>query len=166
MKGVYSRNANTQVMNFLRARPGEKFSAAQIERETGVPNDVVRTILNTKFHDGRYGVRREDRHAHGGPAFCVYSIGPDEPVAGDGPEREVTRWMRRHPRAARPSVIAQQTGVPVKQVARMLGRWCEDGTAVRCALPLHKGVDAYEYRLALVPLGVTRARPWVAGISP
>jgi hypothetical protein len=167
--GKYRRNAYAAVMQFLRARQGQKFSAAQVSSATGVPTDEARMYLDMRANIGGSRVRREARPTEVGNTLIahMYWIGEEDPAPGfEGNDAaQLRRWMRRHGRATRPSAIAKATGLDPKAIAKLLNAWHEEGTVVRCEIVGGKGPDRFEYRMALAPVRGPRAQPWVSGVS-
>lgn len=147
----------------LRAHPGVKFSPTTLSRITGHSvRDVTRALAAARG-DPRLGIHRE-LGVCPGASKAVYWVTDKEDVPADTVEgRQIARWLARHRKAARPSVIASAVGMDPAVVARELEEWANRGAAVRCELVTREGIDRFEYRLSEVAgvlLGRAGSRPY------
>ncbi len=149
MSTSHPKGIAAAVFGFLRAHAGKRFTPPQLARQTGFDARSIQHLLTTRYHDGRYRLQRERTRLTGNSdSFRFWLQDPLSLEARTVEENVVGRWMLRHDRAVRPSVIAKAVDIEPCLVARILDRWTDEGKAVRCFLPLRRGHDRYEYRLA------------------
>jgi hypothetical protein len=144
------RRASTvsgDTLQFLREFAGQKFTAEELAARIDHDEKQVFRTLVARYHDGRYGLRRERGW---GFKFRWWVIEVGE-FAAAGEERAIAKWMTKHRIAARPSQIAAGVHLEISEVAKILERWNGDFAVIRCELPLRSGCDRFEYRLAHAP---------------
>jgi hypothetical protein len=134
------------VMEFLRLHRGERFTARRLAMRLGHPEKLVRDMLDEKYQEGRVGLMRE--HACADPRTAQYWLIDVVRVEISREAIAIERWMRRHPLAVRPSILARALHVDASVIAEQLEAWAASGSAVRCELPLREGLDRFEYRLS------------------
>jgi hypothetical protein len=151
------------VMEFLRLHRGERFTARRLAMRLGHPEKLVREMLDEKYQDGRAGscastpAPSRAPPSTGSSTWCAWRSRA-RPIA-------IARWMRRHPLAVRPSILARALHVDAGVIAEQLEAWAASGSAVRCELPLREGLDRFEYRLS-ESAWCEQSRPWKAFREP